>query len=68
MKQLARSEQIAICQTPGDGLRYQAWHDDAERRMKKGQQQKYCKHCERWRWKDKQCSLFVEGESNFIDD
>lgn len=67
-KQLTNSEQIAICQIPGDGLDYLAWHNDAERRMKRGQRSKFCKVCERWRWKDKRCSLFEEGESNFIND
>lgn len=63
-----REEQIAICQIPGDGLPYSTWHDDAERRMKRGQKSKYCSVCERWRWKDKRCYLFEDGGTNLLDD
>lgn len=33
-------------------LPYIAYHLDADRRTKRGQRQRYCKTCERWRWSD----------------
>lgn len=31
---------------------YLKWHDEAERREKKGMKQKQCHVCKRWFWKD----------------
>lgn len=42
-------------------LPYLAYHEDAEKRHKRGQKQRLCSTCERWRWPDhsKACSDFV---------
>lgn len=34
---------------------YIAWHAEAENRMKRGERQKWCTGCERWRWRDETC-------------
>jgi len=44
-----------VCQEPT--LPYIAAHADAQRRMRKGQRQVYCKTCKRWKWPDELCPL-----------
>jgi hypothetical protein len=44
-------------------LDYIANQVDAAKRMKRGQQQKLCAVCLRWRWHDKQCKDFREEKS-----
>ena len=41
------------CQAPRFG--YLAAHADADRRIKRGEQQFFCKTCERWKWRDQLC-------------
>ena len=52
---LTREEQIALCQAPA--LSYAASHADADRRMKQGQRQVFCRACQRWKWPDTLCGL-----------
>jgi hypothetical protein len=33
-------------------LRYLEWHEEAEKRHRKGMKQKQCPECKRWLWKD----------------
>ena len=44
-------------------LSYVASAEDADQRMARGQTQKFCRTCRRYRWKDEQrrCAMFVEG-------
>lgn len=44
-------------------LGYLANIDDAKRRMKQRQKQKYCTVCERYRWKDEECSDFSKAKT-----
>lgn len=64
--QLNKTEQIKHCQTPGNGLGYLGYHADADRRLKRGERQAFCKMCERYKWKDKRCEIFEEGE-DYLD-
>jgi hypothetical protein len=34
---------------------YLEWHSEADRRNKRGEVQRYCLGCERWRWDDEPC-------------
>lgn len=44
---------IKLCPTHNQlNLSYLKWHEEAERRMKKGMKQKQCPICKRWLWKD----------------
>ena len=38
------------CKHREDNLSYLAWHEDAERRAKRGQKQRLCTECGRWIW------------------
>lgn len=49
----ALAEQIEKCQAPK--LPYLAWHEDAEQRIERGEQQIYCIVCRRWQWPDNLC-------------
>jgi hypothetical protein len=44
-------------------LPYLAFHEDAEKRAKRGQQQDFCGGCERYVWQDQQraCRRFVSA-------
>lgn len=57
---VADNEQITRCQTPRLG--YIAAQTDARQRMKQGQQQVFCKTCQRWKWPDELCEI-AETES-----
>lgn len=39
------------CETLG----YLQAHADAERRIKRGERQVFCKTCQKWRWPDELC-------------
>ncbi len=56
---MAREQQITKCQTPTLG--YMAAIDYANRRIKRGEKQTWCKTCERWQWRDERCELYVCG-------
>jgi len=44
---------IPICPTHNRlDLPYNAWHEEADRRSKKGMKQKQCPVCKLWLWKD----------------
>ena len=47
-------------------LPYLAFHEDAERRAVKGQEQVLCATCERWRWPDhvRACPQFKLSNGN----
>lgn len=57
---LTDEQQIKRCQTPQGLFRVAA--TDAEARLARGEAQAWCRTCERWRWEDGRCPLFVEGE------
>lgn len=42
-------------------LPYAAWHEDAERRAGRGEEQVLCATCDRWRWPDQTsaCGSYV---------
>jgi hypothetical protein len=44
-----------------DAHSYAFWVSDAGRRKNAGQRQVLCATCERWKWPDERCNLFVEG-------
>ena len=44
-------------------LSYVAWHEEAERREKRGMVQRKCPTCERWFWRDEYGPGWAEGES-----
>jgi hypothetical protein len=41
---------VPNCGCHDDDLGLLAWHWDADRRVKAGERQVFCKVCERWRW------------------
>ena len=47
--------EITRCQTPK--LSYMAAHADANKRMKQGQSQVFCRVCQRWKWQDELCDI-----------
>jgi len=47
--------QIAECQAPR--VAYVAAHEDARKRIEAGEQQVFCKLCERWKWRRELCGM-----------
>jgi len=44
-----------------DSHSYAFWVSDAGRRKSAGQRQVLCATCERYKWPDERCNLFVQG-------
>lgn len=62
------SAQVACCQDiwhdlEGNHRSFNWWAVEIEKRMQRGEQSRYCKICNRSKWKDEQCHLFVEKGS-----
>lgn len=51
-------------------LPYVAFHEDAEKRAKRGQTQAYCGQCERYVWPNQQraCSRFVNAPDPHVSE
>lgn len=50
-------QQVLACQKPIVD------RQDKERRMRRGEQQTFCKTCERWQWKHEECRLYNRDEA-----
>lgn len=60
-----KRRRVSACEEPC--LPYSAWHEDAERREKAGQRQKYCTVCKRYQWPDLVCAAAQLVEERPVD-
>lgn len=65
--EIERERQVAACQVPA--LTYLDAYEKAERLMKAGKRQVFCKTCQRWKWPDELCELAVwDGQPDLSKD